>query len=88
MCKASLSNPQRQRGAIQSEDDAQEVYEDFVKGANNSIEAKSKEIVSKSEEVGKAEDECVEAKDNDPDVLEVGWSSFGEPQGGWGESST
>merc|ERR1712060_899719 len=34
---------------IRSEEDAQKAYEDFVKETNNSIEAKSKDIVNKSE---------------------------------------
>merc|ERR1711957_1046679 len=33
--------------AIRSEEDAQKAYEDFVKETNNSIEAKSKEMVNK-----------------------------------------
>merc|ERR1712151_1438242 len=41
--------------AIRSEEDAQKAYEDFVKETNNSIEAKSKDIVNKSETKAKAE---------------------------------
>merc|ERR1712050_797754 len=48
--------------AIRSEEDAQKAYEDFVKETNNSIEAKSKDIVNKSETKAKAEDDHVEAK--------------------------
>merc|ERR1712113_53426 len=46
--------------AIRSEEDAQKAYEDFVKETNNSIEAKSRDIVNKSEEKAKAEVELVE----------------------------
>merc|ERR1712026_111358 len=35
--------------AIRSEEDAQKAYEDFVKETNNSIEAKSRDIVNKSD---------------------------------------
>merc|ERR1719373_907602 len=48
--------------AIRSEEDAQKAYEDFVKETNNSIEAKSRDIVNKSEEKAKAEVELVETK--------------------------
>jgi len=48
--------------AIRSEEDAQKAYEDFVKETNNSIEAKSRDIVNKSEERAKAEVELVDAK--------------------------
>merc|ERR1739844_673005 len=48
--------------AIRSEEDAQKAYEDFVKETNNSIEAKSRDIVSKSELKAKAESDLVEAK--------------------------
>merc|ERR1739844_692263 len=48
--------------AIRSEEDAQKAYEDFVKETNNSIEAKSRDIVNKSEEKAKAETELVDAK--------------------------
>merc|ERR1711994_1245822 len=34
---------------IRSEEDAQKAYEDFVKETNNSIEAKTKDIINKSE---------------------------------------
>merc|ERR1712157_438242 len=40
--------------AIRSEEDAQKAYEDFVKETNNSIEAKSRDIVNKSEAKAKA----------------------------------
>merc|ERR1712050_203517 len=48
--------------AIRSEEDAQKAYEDFVKETNNSIEAKSRDIVNKSEEKSKAETELIDAK--------------------------
>merc|ERR1719380_55306 len=41
--------------AIRSEEDAQKAYEDFVQDSNDSIEAKTKDIVSKSEMKAKAE---------------------------------
>merc|ERR1712157_487866 len=49
--------------AIRSEEDAQKAYEDFVKETNNSIEAKSRDIVNKSEEKSKAEVDLVETKE-------------------------
>merc|ERR1712050_805471 len=58
--------------AIRSEEDAQKAYEDFVRETNNSIEAKSRDIVNKSEEKAKAEVDLVEAKkDKDAVVLEL-----------------
>merc|ERR1719195_2145408 len=58
--------------AIRSEEDAQKAYEDFVKETNNSIEAKSKDIVNKSEEKSKKEGELVDAKKaKDSVVLEL-----------------
>merc|ERR1712060_985340 len=48
--------------AIRSEEDAQKAYEDFVKETNNSIEAKSRDIVSKTEEKAEAETDLVEAQ--------------------------
>merc|ERR1719223_1835416 len=54
---------------IRSEEDAQKAYEDFVKETNNSIEAKSKDIVNKSEEKAKAEIDLVEAKESKEAVL-------------------
>merc|ERR1719433_2218447 len=48
--------------AIRSEEDSQKAYEDFVKETNNSIEAKSRDIVNKSEQKAKAETELVDAK--------------------------
>merc|ERR1719273_1955026 len=54
---------------IRSEEDAQKAYEDFVKETNNSIEAKSKDIVNKSETKAKAETDLVEAKEAKEDVL-------------------
>jgi len=46
---------------IRAEEDAQKAYEDFVKETNNSIEAKSKDIINKSETKAKAETDLVEA---------------------------
>jgi len=54
---------------IRSEEDAQKAYEDFVKETNNSIEAKSKDIVNKSEEKAKAETDLVEAKGSKDAVM-------------------
>merc|ERR1712176_544047 len=48
---------------IRSEEDSQKAYEDFVKETNNSIEAKSRDIVNKSEEKAKAETDLVETKE-------------------------
>merc|ERR1712050_702194 len=55
--------------AIRSEEDAQKAYEDFVKETNNSIEAKSKDIINKSEVKAKAETDLVEAKEAKDAVL-------------------
>merc|ERR1712113_653697 len=55
--------------AIRSEEDAQKAYEDFVKETNNSIEAKSRDIVNKSEEKAKAEVELVETKEAKEGIL-------------------
>jgi len=55
--------------AIRSEEDAQKAYEDFVKETNNSIEAKSRDIVNKSEEKASAEGELVETKEAREGVL-------------------
>merc|ERR1711920_855951 len=58
--------------AIRSEEDAQKAYEDFVKETNNSIEAKSRDIVNKSEEKARAETDLVQAKqDKDAVLLEL-----------------
>jgi len=54
---------------IRSEEDAQKAYEDFVKGTNNSIEAKSKDIINKSETKAKAETDLIEAKEAKEGVL-------------------
>jgi len=54
---------------IRSEEDAQKAYEDFVKETNNSIEAKSKDIVNKSELKAKREIDLVEAKEAKAGVL-------------------
>merc|ERR1712038_156742 len=55
--------------AIRAEEDAQKAYEDFVKETNNSIEAKSRDIVNKSEQKAKAESDLVEAKEDKEAVL-------------------
>merc|ERR1712241_797488 len=55
--------------AIRSEEDAQKAYEDFVKETNNSIEAKSRDIVNKSELKAKTETDLVEAKEAKQGVL-------------------
>merc|ERR1712060_955197 len=55
--------------AIRSEEDSQKAYEDFVKETNNSIEAKSRNIVSKTEEKASAEVELVETKEAREGVL-------------------
>merc|ERR1712087_781533 len=58
--------------AIRSEEDAQKAYEDFVKDTNNSIEAKSRDIVNKSQEKARAEAALVEAnKEKDAVLLEL-----------------
>merc|ERR550525_2095510 len=54
---------------IRSEEAAQKAYEDFVKETNNSIEAKSRDIVNKSEDKAKAETELVETKEAKDAVL-------------------
>merc|ERR1712060_528041 len=54
---------------IRAEEDAQKAYEDFVKETNNSIEAKSRDIVNKSEEKAKAEVDLVETKEAKEGVL-------------------
>merc|ERR1719416_278427 len=48
--------------AIRAEEDAQKAYEDFVKDTNNSIEAKTKDIINKKDAKAKAEDEKAEAE--------------------------
>merc|ERR1719168_372280 len=55
--------------AIRSEEDAQKAYEDFVKETNNSIEARSRDIVNKSEQKAKAETELVDAKKSKEAVM-------------------
>merc|ERR1719410_1384933 len=55
--------------AIRAEEDAQKAYEDFVKETNNSIEAKSRDIVNKSEEKAAGESELVETKEAKEGVL-------------------
>jgi len=54
---------------IRSEEDAQKAYEDFVKETNNSIEAKTKDIINKSETKAKAETDLVDAKEAKEAVL-------------------
>jgi len=54
---------------IRSEEDAQKAYEDFVKETNNSIEAKTKDIINKSETKAKAETDLVDAKEAKEGVL-------------------
>jgi len=54
---------------IRSEEDAQKAYEDFVKETNNSIEAKSRDIVDKSETKAKAESDLVMTKESKEAVL-------------------
>jgi len=55
--------------AIRSEEDAQKAYEDFVKDTNNSIEAKTRDIINKKDAKAKAEDELVEANKAKKSVL-------------------
>merc|ERR1719296_297122 len=43
--------------AIRAEEDSQKAYEDFVKETNNSIEAKTRDILNKSDEKAKAEED-------------------------------
>lgn len=58
--------------AVRSEEDAQKAYEDFVKETNNSIDAKSADIVNKSEQLAAAETEHVETRESkDSAVLEL-----------------
>ena len=59
--------------AIVDEENAQKGYEDFVKESNNSIDAKTAEIIEKTEENAKAKEnhvESTEAKDNAVDELD------------------
>jgi len=55
--------------AIRSEEDSQKAYEDFVKETNNSIEAKTRDIINKSDEKAKAEEDLVEAKKEKDSIL-------------------
>jgi len=48
--------------AIRGEEQAQKAYEEFVMETNQSVEAKSKDLVSKAEEKGKTEAALVETK--------------------------
>merc|ERR1740123_796566 len=54
---------------IRAEEDAQKAYEDFVKETNNSIEAKTRDIINKSETKAKAETDLIEAKEAKEGVL-------------------
>merc|ERR1711865_433909 len=57
---------------IRAEEDAQKAYEDFVKETNNSIEAKSRDIINKSESKAKAETDLVQAnKEREAVLLEL-----------------
>merc|ERR1719416_390878 len=55
--------------AIRAEEEAQKAYEDFVKDTNDSIEAKTKDIINKKDIKAKAEDEKVEAEKDKKAVL-------------------
>merc|ERR1712039_1146713 len=55
--------------AITSDDDAQKAYEALVKDTNDSIEAKSKEIMNKSEEKAQKETDLVETKEDKAAVV-------------------
>ena len=48
--------------AIRGEEDSQKAYEDFVKDTNDSVDAKSKDIVNKNETKAKAEQDKVESE--------------------------
>jgi len=54
---------------IRAEEDAQKAYEDFVKETNNSIEAKTRDIINKSEAKAKAETDLVQANKEKESVL-------------------
>jgi len=56
--------------AIRAEEDSQKAYEDFVKETNNSIEAKSADIVNKSELKAKAEADKVEATEDKESTMQ------------------
>eukprot|EP00746_Dinoflagellata_sp_MGD_P163045 gnl/MRDRNA2_/MRDRNA2_90891_c0_seq1.p1 gnl/MRDRNA2_/MRDRNA2_90891_c0~~gnl/MRDRNA2_/MRDRNA2_90891_c0_seq1.p1 ORF type:complete len:125 (+),score=56.70 gnl/MRDRNA2_/MRDRNA2_90891_c0_seq1:26-376(+) len=55
--------------AIQSEEDAQKAYEEFVKDTNASIEEKSKDIINKSELKAKAEADKTEKEEEKENVM-------------------
>merc|ERR1719162_1742177 len=55
--------------AVEAEKAKKSVYEDFVKETNNSIEAKTKDIINKKDAKAKAEDELVEAEKAKKSVL-------------------
>merc|ERR1719156_394122 len=48
--------------AIRGEEDSQKAYEAFVKETNETIEAKTKDMINKTEEKSKAESDLVLAK--------------------------
>merc|ERR1719445_58142 len=56
--------------AITSDNDAQKAHEAFVKDTNDSIEAKSKEIMNKNVEKAQKESALVEAKENKAAVVQ------------------
>merc|ERR1719172_175110 len=55
--------------AIRAEEDAQKSYETFVKDTNDSISAKTKDIVSKSDMKAKAESDKVEKEEEQEAVV-------------------
>jgi len=55
--------------AIQSEEDAQKAYEEFVKDTNASMEEKSKDIINKSELKAKAEADKTEKEEEKENVM-------------------
>merc|ERR1719156_442371 len=58
--------------AIRGEEDSQKAYEAFVKETNETIEAKTKDMINKSEEKSKAESDLVQAgKEYDATMMEL-----------------
>merc|ERR1719160_2104670 len=55
--------------AIRGEEDAQKAYEDFTKESNDSMDAKTKDIINKSDAKGKAEQELVESESEKESVI-------------------
>merc|ERR1719456_590707 len=55
--------------AIYAEEDAQKAYENFVKGSNESIEEKTKDLINKTEVKGKTEAQKAEKEKNRDEVL-------------------